>query len=178
VIAANHYSHFDAPVIASGLNRPIRFLALENLFIESRTMNWLGTGVGAIPTPRYRQPVGAVRSALGALASGEVIGVFPEATRVSHWGTRTPKRGAAWLAHRAGVPLIPMALIGTGQAMGLENKIKRAPIRLVVGEALDPAVGVSTLTEWWSDWMTETLRRFPGSEVSGPPRSEWDGYQG
>lgn len=178
VIAANHYSHFDPPVIACGLDRPVRFLALDNLFTESRLLDWLITGYGAIPTPRHRRPITAVRTALAALAAGEVVGVFPEATRVSHWGTLQPKRGAAWLAYRAGVPLLPVAVIGTGQAFGLENKVKRAPFRLVVGPALASEAGVTSLMTAWSAWMSETISRFPGTEVSGPPRSEWDGYQG
>lgn len=178
VVAANHYSHFDPPIIACGLHRPVRFLALDDLFSESRLLNWLITGYGAIPTPRYRRPVGAVRTALAALDAGEVVGVFPEATRVSHWGTLPPRRGAAWLACQAGVPLVPVAVVGTGQAFGLDNKVRRAPFRLVVGEALDPEAGVSSLMTSWSDWMSETISRFPGTEVSGPARSEWDGHQG
>ena len=178
VIAANHYSHFDPPMIASGLDRPVRFLALEDLFTESRLLNWLITGYGAIPTPRHRLPIAAVRAALDALESREVIGVFPEATRVSHWGTLPPKRGAAWLAVRAGVPLTPVAVVGTGQAFGLDNRITRAPIRLVVGKALYPESGVDALMEAWSEWMSGTIRRFPDSQVSGPQRSEWDGHQG
>ena len=178
VIAANHYSHFDPPVVASGLDLPIRFLALENLFNESRILNWLGTGFGAIPTPRFRRPTTAVRTALGALADGAIVGVFPEATRVSHWGTLPPKRGAAWLAARAGVPLVPVAVVGTGRAMGLDNKVRRAPITLVAGRALEPGPDAAELTATWEEWMTRTIARFPDSEVSGPPRSEWDGHQG
>ncbi|HEU4319787.1 MAG TPA: lysophospholipid acyltransferase family protein [Acidimicrobiia bacterium] len=178
VVAANHYSHFDPPVIACGLDRPVRFLALDNLFTESRLLNWLITGYGAIPTPRQRRPIGAVRTALSALAAGEVVGVFPEATRVSHWGTLPPRRGAAWLACRAEVPLLPVAVIGTGQTFGLDNKLRRAPLRLVVGTALDSGAGETSLMTAWSEWISETISRFPGTEVSGPPRSEWDGHQG
>lgn len=178
VLAANHYSHFDPPVIAAGLDLRLRFLALENLFIESRLLDWLLTGFGGIPTPRYRLPIAAVRTALAAIDDGEVVGLFPEATRVSHWGTLPPKRGAAWLATRTRVPLVPVAVVGTGQAMGLDNRIKRAPITLVAGKALEPGSHPDDLTAAWADWMTGTIARFPTSEVSGPPRSEWDGHQG
>lgn len=174
VIAANHYSHFDPPVIAAALDIPVRFLALEDLFVANRVLEWLLIGFGAIPTPRFRPPVGAVRSALTALEAGEVLGVFPEATRVSHWGTLPPKRGAAWLAIRAGVPLIPVAVIGTGQVLGLENQIRRAPIEVVSGPPLDGSHGVDTLTRAWVDWITAQVARFPASEVSGARRSEFD----
>lgn len=176
VIAANHYSHFDSPAIAAVLDIPVRYLALEDLFGANRLLDWLIVGFGAIPTPRDRLPVGAVRAALNALQDGEVVGVFPEATRVSHWGALPPKRGAAWLAVKSGVPLVPVAVVGSGQAFGLENRLRRAPIRVVIGAALRPDPADATdLTERWADWMTTQIARHPRSEVAGPPRAEYAG---
>lgn len=171
VVAANHYSHFDPPTIAAALGLPVRFLALDHLFGVNRFLDWLLYGFGSIPTPRERLPVRAVKVALARLAAGEIVGVFPEATRVSHWGTLPPKRGAAWLAERAGVPLVPVAIIGTGRAFGLENRLRLTPIRVVIGHAL-PSTGidVDSLTERWVSWMTGQIARFPDSEVSGPRR--------
>lgn len=175
VVAANHYSHFDSPVIAAVLDRRVRYLALEDLFAESRLLNWLIVGFGAIPTPRHRLPIGAVRAALAALEAGEVVGVFPEGARVSHWGTIPPKRGAAWLAARAGVPLVPVAVIGSGRAFGLDNRAQRAPIRVIVGEALQPSgEDVDGMMRRWSEWISAQIARHPGSEVVGPPRSLLD----
>jgi 1-acyl-sn-glycerol-3-phosphate acyltransferase len=175
VMASNHYSHLDPPAIGCALGHPIRFLALEDLFGVSRLLDWLVEGYGSIPTPRNRVPVAAVRTALAALENGESVCVFPEATRVSHWGTLAPKRGAAWLAVRAGVPLVPVAVIGTGQAMGLENRIQRAPIRVVFGEALAPGNDPAALTERWREWTAAQIGRYPQSEVSGPPRAYFGG---
>ena len=171
VFAANHYSHFDPPAIGAAMKMPIRYLALEDLFGANRLLDWLVDGYGAIPTPRHRTPVGAVRTALSALENGEAVGVFPEATRVSHWGTLPPKRGAAWLATRAGVPLVPIAVIGTGQAFGLENRIRRAPIRVVIGQPFEPDGDIDAMTEKWSEWMGNQIARFPDSEVDGPQRA-------
>jgi 1-acyl-sn-glycerol-3-phosphate acyltransferase len=171
VFAANHYSHFDSPVIGSVLDLRVRFLALEDLLGVSRFLDWLVGGYGIIPTPRDRWPVRAVRTALGALEAGEVVGLFPEATRVSHWGTLAPKRGAAWLSLKAGVPLVPVAAIGTGKTFGLENKLHRAPIRIVIGEALPPEGNPDSLTQKWADWMTAQIEKYPDSEVSGPRRA-------
>jgi len=177
VLAANHYSHLDAPAIAAALDMPIRYLALQDLFVANRLLEWLVTGFGAIPTPRFRVPIGAVRTALGALESGDVVGVFPEATRVSHWGTLPPKRGAAWLAARTGVPLVPVAVVGSGQALGLGNKIHRSPIHVISGPPV--AVGeVDEMTANWTTWMSMQIARFPGSEVDGPRRAEFDPSRG
>ena len=176
VLAANHYSHFDPPAVGVAAGIPIRFLALDDLFGVHRLLDWLITGFGAIPIPRTRRPIRAVRTALAALEAGEVVGVFPEATRVSHWGTLPPKRGAAWLAKRAGVPLVPVAVIGTGVGFGLENRIRRAKIRVIVGAPIDPKVGdVDSLTRRWAEWVGEQVGRHPGSEVSGPPKAHFAG---
>ena len=175
VVAANHYSHLDPPAIASVLDRPVRFLALDDLFGPSRLLDWLIVGYGAIPTPRRGVPLAAVRTALGALGSGDVVGVFPEATRVSHWGTLAPKRGAAWLAARAGVPLVPVAIIGSGKSLDLENRLRLAPIRVVVGTPMPPGEeDVDTVTARWSAWIGAQVRRHPGTEVDGPPRAYHD----
>lgn len=176
VIAANHYSHFDPPAIGAAIGVPVRYLALEDLFGVSRVLDWLVVGYGSIPTPRQRLPIGAVRTALAALDAGENVGVFPEATRVSHWGTLPPKRGAAWLAQKAGVPLVPVAVLGTGKVFGLENRLHRAHIRVVIGQALEPDSGDTVeLTNRWAHWMTSQIERFPDSEVEGPRRAFHDG---
>ncbi len=175
VVAANHYSHFDSAVIGAALDMPIRYLALEDLFGVNRLLDWLIEGYEAIPTPRERRAIRAVRTALNALEAGEVVGLFPEATRVSHWGTLVPKRGAAWLATRAGVPLVPVAAVGTGKAFGLENRLSREPIRVVVGAAMMPDGDHFALSDRWAEWMTSQISRYPGSEVSGPRRSHHTG---
>ncbi|MFP3915681.1 MAG: lysophospholipid acyltransferase family protein, partial [Actinomycetota bacterium] len=172
VVAANHYSHLDPAVVGAVLGTPVRFLALRDLLGESRFLDWVLIGSGAIPTPRRGVPLAAVRTALTALESAQVVGVFPESTRVSHWGTVAPRRGAAWLARRAGVPLVPVALIGTGRAFDLDNRIHRAPITVVVGRALDTGGADSwALTGRWEGWVTSRIERHPGSEADGPPRA-------
>lgn len=175
VIAANHYSHFDSPAVGAVIGMPVRYLALEDMFGVSRLLDWLAAYSGTIPTPRNRHPVGAVRTALAALHRGDIVALFPEATRVSHWGTLPPKRGAAWLAIRAGVPLVPVAVIGTGKVFGLENRLRRGPIRIVIGKALEPrSADDITLMNRWAEWLTSQIERFPNSEVVGPPRSTYD----
>ena len=176
VVAANHYSHLDPPAIGAALDMPVHFIALSDLFGANPILDWLVVGFGAIPTPRGRVPLGALRSALAHLDAGNVVGVFPEATRVSHWGVLEPKRGAGWLASRARVPLVPVAVLGTGRALDLDNRLRRAPIRIVVGEAL-PSEGedATSLTSLWADWISAQVARYPWTEPSGPRRAFHDG---
>ena len=99
VVAANHYSHFDPPLIGASVGRTIRFLAVDELYDESMLLAASLRWTGAIPLPRGRLPIGAVRTALGLLADGQLVGVFPEGTRVRRWGDHTPRRR---MAGRAG----------------------------------------------------------------------------
>lgn len=170
VVAANHYSHFDGPLVGAALGMPVRFLVVEDLFGNQPLLDWLVLGAGAIPLPRRRLPLRALRTAFAALESGEVVGIFPEGTRVTHWTTLPAKRGAGWLAARAEVPLVPVAVIGTGIAFGLDKRVRRAPIRVVVGPPLRSGDTLE-LTDRWSAWISETIARFPGSEVAGPKRA-------
>lgn len=140
MIAANHFSHVDPVAVALAIGRPFRYLAVDELFGRSRFFDALTLWLGAIPTSRTRPPLGALRLALAELAAGRDIGVFPEGVRVWHWGEAPPKRGAAWLAHRAGVPLLPVSVAGTDRVMGRGGGgITRAPVTVTVGEAILPA---------------------------------------
>lgn len=140
VVAANHFSHVDPVVVGMAIDRPVRFLAVDELFGRSRFFDGLTHWLGAIPMSRTRAPLGALRTALAELAVGGTVGLFPEGVRVWVWGEKTPKRGAAWLARRAGVPLVPVAIAGTDRVMGRDGHgIKRAPVRVVVCDPIRPA---------------------------------------
>ena len=140
VAAVNHLSHLDPVMAGLALRRPVRFLALDELWGNAAVLDVVFRAFRAIPMPREgRYPVGALREALRHLAAGGVIGMFPEGRRVRCWGDVPLERGAAWLALRAGVPIVPVAVWGTQYAMPIERlRLRRAPIRVVVGSAVDP----------------------------------------
>ena len=139
VVAANHFSHLDPIVVGIMVGRPTRYLAVDELYGNSRVFDGFTQWVGAIPMTRTRVPLGPLRLALAELAAGNSIGLFPEGIRVWTWGEREPKRGAAWLAHRSGVPLLPIAIAGTDEAMGRGTaRISRRPIVAVNCDLIDP----------------------------------------
>ena len=92
-------------------------------------------------------------STLRHLEAGGIVGVFPEGRRVRDWGEAPVASGAAWLATRADVPIVPVAVWGTQHAMPLDGmRIRRAPIRVVVGCPIEPSRfegsdGVRALTD-------------------------------
>lgn len=140
VVAANHFSHLDPVIVTVATGRPIRYLAVDELYGHSAFFDGLTLWLGAIPMPRTRLPVGALRLALAELGAGGTVGLYPEGMRVWVWGEAEPKRGAAWLARRAGVPLLPVAVAGSEQAMGRGTaRISRRPIHAAVCDPIHPA---------------------------------------
>ncbi len=165
VVAANHYSHVDPVMVGMAIGRPLRYLAVDELYGSSRFFDRLTLWLGAIPMSRRRAPLGALRLALAELASGRSVGMFPEGVRVWTWGERRPKRGAAWLARRAGVPLVPVAVAGSDLVMGRGARgISRAPVTVEVCGAIHPSDHegspdpVGSMTHEWEIRIGESLR--------------------
>lgn len=174
VIAANHFSHVDPVVASLAANRPIRFLAVDELFGRSRIFDQLTLWLGAIPMSRTRVPLGALRVALAELAAGGTVGLFPEGLRVWAWGEAEPKRGAAWLARRAGVPLVPIAISGTDLVMGRgARRISRSPVTSITCSPILPADHdaaddpVGAMTDEWTRRIDEALRSAAARRAAG-----------
>ncbi len=140
VVAANHYSHLDPVLVGIAVKRPIRYLAVDELYGNSAFFDNLTMWLGAIPMTRTRVPLGAMRTALAHLESGGGVGLFPEGVRVWTWGeVDPPKRGAAWLSRRSGAPLLPVAIAGSDQVLGRgTTRVARRPMRTVVCEPIRP----------------------------------------
>jgi len=171
VVAANHFSHLDPVLVSLAVGRPIRYLAVDELYGRSGFFDWLTFWLGAIPMPRRRPPLGALRLALAEIDAGGTVGLYPEGMRVWVWGEAPAKRGAAWLARRAGVPLLPVAVSGSEEAMGRgTGRISRRPVHAAVCEPIFPAdfAGrpdpAGEMTAEWRRRVGEALARAYGIE--------------
>lgn len=169
VAAVNHFSFLDPLIAGLALRRPVRFLALDELWGQSRLLDGTLAAFGAIPLPREKRvPVRAMRAAIGHLRAGGAAGVFPEGRRTAAWGESPFRPGAAWLALRTGAPVVPVALWGTQNVMPLSGRVRRGPVRAVVCPAVHPARFLdhpqprSALTEAVRAAMEAEIRRFVG----------------
>lgn len=143
VVAANHFSHLDVPLLGTNLGRYARFLAVDELYGKSRALDATMAFFGAIPLDRDGYPVAALRAAIDHLHGGHVIGMFPEGRRVDDWGDDHPRRGAAWLAWMSGAPLVPVAIHGTQTSMSPNTRrFHRTAVRIWICEPL-----------WWHDYV-------------------------
>jgi 1-acyl-sn-glycerol-3-phosphate acyltransferase len=161
VVAANHHSFLDPFLVAAALPARFRFLALQDLFGNHRVVDFALNTFDAILVTRGVVPLGPVRSALAHLETGGAVGLFPEGTRNWVFDPRNARDGAAWLATRAGVPVVPMAISGSERVLGVDNKLRRGTIQVDVGASLRPdghdRSAVTDLTARWGDWVEKRL---------------------
>ncbi len=123
VFVSNHLSYMDTPVVLSRIPSQFRFMAKEGLF----KIPFLGTHLqqaGHIPVPR-EDPRAAVRTLSLAAQTirdrGISILVFPEGGRSEDGVLQEFKEGAAYIAIKAGVPVVPMALLGTREILAMHS---------------------------------------------------------
>jgi 1-acyl-sn-glycerol-3-phosphate acyltransferase len=114
IVAANHASYVDPPLIGGVFPGRLRFLAKESLF-RVPLIGFLVRALGAIPVEREDgQRAGAVmKNLLKLLDSGESVMLFPEGTRSSDGRLKPLEAGVAYLSVKTGVPVLPVHVAGS-----------------------------------------------------------------
>jgi 1-acyl-sn-glycerol-3-phosphate acyltransferase len=183
VLASNHISYLDfifAGLAARPSKRRVRFMAKKEVF-DNKISGPLMRGMRHIPVDR-EAGLSSYRQALEDLKSGEVVGVFAEATISMSFTVKELKNGAVRMAQAADVPLIPVALWGT-QRLWTKGRPRRlwqrhVPIKIVVGEPIYPKKGMNSteLTEQLRSSLSDLVERAQASypdKPAGPDDSWW-----
>jgi len=138
VVASNHGSHLDPPLLGHALGRPVAFMAKAELF----AIPLLGAVIracGAYPVRRGASDRDAIRTATAKLEEGWATGVFLDGTRQANGRVNNPLPGAALLAARSGAPLLPVAIVNSHRALGSGRIWPRlVPLQLRVGSPIPP----------------------------------------
>lgn len=144
IVAGNHLSFSDHFLMPAVLRRRITFLAKAEYFtgpgLKGRLTAFFFRSAGQIPVDRSGKEAGqaAIREGLGVLGKDELLGIYPEGTRSHDGRLYKGKVGVAVMALRAGVPVVPCAMIGTFEAQPPGRKIpKLHPVVIRFGEPLD-----------------------------------------
>jgi len=132
VVVANHVSWLDPIILPLVMPRKPAVLSMAELWrMPGVRLVMRAYGPLAIPVRRGAVDTGALRRSLAALREGRLLIVFPEGGISADGRLRPFQRGAALLANRAGVPLVPAAILGTREALPLGRALPR-PRRIVV----------------------------------------------
>lgn len=129
IVAGNHLSFSDHFLMPAVLKRRITFLAKAEYFtgpgLKGRLTAFFFHSAGQIPVDRSGKEAGqaAIREGLGVLGKGELLGIYPEGTRSHDGRLYKGKVGVAVMALKAGVPVVPCAMIGTFEAQPPGRKI-------------------------------------------------------
>jgi 1-acyl-sn-glycerol-3-phosphate acyltransferase len=111
IVACNHVSNFDPPLLGAAVPRPVSYMAKKELFAMPALKQML-PHLHAFPVDRQAGGTAALRAALRMLKDGRCVGIFPEGGR-NVTGTNEEKAGAAFLAAASGMPVVPAAIVGT-----------------------------------------------------------------
>jgi 1-acyl-sn-glycerol-3-phosphate acyltransferase len=147
IVAANHVSYFDPPVMAVAMPAPrrLRFLAKQELF-RFAPIGWYLTNLGAFPINRGRGDTAAIRQATKLLREGDTVLVFPEGGR--NRGSAAAKNGVALLARLSGVPVVPAAILGTEATKRFRRiQVRFGPPIAMTREELKGESGLTELRE-------------------------------
>lgn len=156
VYASNHLSYYDTPMLFAKLPFQFRILAKASLW-KLPFIGWYLQRSGQVPIDQSsaRAGVASLMRGVKTLQHGMPLVIFPEGGRAADGQLRPMVAGAAWMAIKAQVPLVPVTLVGTYELLPIHVYVLRPrPLKLIVGEPIS-TVGLTTRD---ADALTERLR--------------------
>jgi len=146
ILASNHLSFIDSIAIPIAAPRPVSFLAKAEYWhgtgLKGTVERAFFTGSRAIPVDRHsaRAAQESLDAALEVLRAGHAFGIYPEGTRSRDGRLYRGRTGVAWLALTAGVPVVPVGLVGTDKVQPVGSRLPSlAKVRVAFGAPIDPA---------------------------------------
>jgi 1-acyl-sn-glycerol-3-phosphate acyltransferase len=136
IIATNHMSRMDIPVLFSTPNRPQMTALVTTKYLKYPLLRWFIITAEGIWLDRDSADFTAIRKAVEKLDQGFAVGISPEGTRSSNGQLLEGKPGTALIALRAQVPILPVALIGTETAVNEFKHLRKPHIQVVFGKVI------------------------------------------
>ena len=144
ILASNHLAVADSFFLPLLVPRRITFLAKREYFTQPGLVGFLKkqffTGVGQVPVDRSGGSAAraAMDTATRLLREGKLLGIYPEGTRSPDGKLYKGKTGVARMALEAGVPVVPVAMVGTDRVNPIGSRMWRPrKIRIRIGEPID-----------------------------------------
>lgn len=140
LLAANHASFLDPPLIGCQISRQIAYFARKTLWKRGVASWWLDE-VGTIPVDRDGgQDVSAIKRVLRAIKEERGLILFPEGTRTLDGKLQPAKPGVGFIACRTQVPVVPVRIFGSFEACGKGQPLRLGtPVTIVFGKPILPS---------------------------------------
>jgi 1-acyl-sn-glycerol-3-phosphate acyltransferase len=136
ILAANHASFLDPPLVGAGLKREINYLARETLF-RFPVVGALLRAVNSVPVDRDGGGAGGLKAILGRLLAGGGIILFPEGTRTRDGRLQPARSGIGLTVIKSSAPVVPARVFGTYEAFGRRLKFPRPyPVAVKYGQPM------------------------------------------
>jgi 1-acyl-sn-glycerol-3-phosphate acyltransferase len=170
VYASNHLSYYDTPVLFARMPFQFRILAKQGLW-KVPFIGWYLNRSGQVPVDQSsaRNAVASLNRGVQTLKAGLPLVIFPEGGRAATGVTQPFVSGAAYMAIKAQVPIVPITLIGTYELLPIHTyHLYPRPLAVIVGDPI-PTIGLTTrdadaLTKQVRDIITATyIQHHPAS---------------
>ena len=150
IVACNHMSYLDPPVLGTASPRRLSYMAKEELF-HIPVLGPAIAAVGAYPVDRKGSATAAIKRSVDVLRSGGAIGIFPEGTRNLE-GRAEVRGGAALLSALGNAPVVPACITGTSDAKRL------AQIQVFFGQPMRLPADRKASREDMANFTDEVMR--------------------
>lgn len=150
IVACNHVSYLDPPLLGCLAPRRISYMAKKELFVIP-VLGGMIRALGAYAVDREGSATAAIKRSLQVLRAGGVVGIFPEGRR-NRSGDTPPQTGVALLSSLAGVPVVPACIRGTDRALRLGR------ISVAFGEPIAPPEGRKATREDLAKFTSEIMK--------------------
>ena len=135
IMAANHQSYLDPPIVGIACRSELYFLARKTLFRNS-IFRFILTRVNSLPVDLVKGDLTAIRMIIKLLQKGKRTVIFPEGTRTLTGKIQAAQPGIGMVIAKTLAPVVPMRIFGSFEAWPKGRKLKRYPITIVVGKPL------------------------------------------
>ncbi len=145
IIAANHLSTLDPPLVVGIMNRGVAYMAKKELF-ENPFMHWWLNWLGAFAVDREKVSVSTIKTVKTIKSTGWVLGIFPQGTRQTDGEIKNVAKGFAALAKSTKCGILPVGITGT-------DEVKRLPftgkIIVKIGKVIPYSENVDSMVAEW-----------------------------
>jgi len=169
ILAGNHVSYMDPVLLWEFTPRRVHFMAKSELF--KGLIGWMLNAFYAFPVVRGSADRASITAATKLLVDAELVGIFPEGTRSQDGQAGEAHGGVSFIAMRAGVPVIPVACVGTDKVLPRGQKFVRpARVTIKFGEPIDTASFTEGSRKERMDALTGTIMMRIGEELDAARR--------